>query len=102
MAHLRTQADLLGNGDRVGETPDLAMDGRMAGRVGESQVTPHTGHVDQVFGGQRRRRVAQGRPVRLGGTAPAETGVDLEVDTGGPTGKPGGRGDLCQRPGSRR
>ena len=74
----------------------LRLDRRVRGLVGARQVRPDAGDLQLAgaLGGQRR--VDQRRPVGGERAAPAQPGVELELDAGSPAGPPGRLADLAQ------
>src|SRR3954453_8681539 len=93
MAHLGLEAQRVGDLERVYERPLLGVVGRVVRLVAARAVGPDAGDLDRArllcVGG----RLDERRPLSLGGAAPAETRVALEVDPGTHADGPAGSGD---------
>src|SRR3954471_1004898 len=93
MAHLGLETQRVGDLERVYERPLLGLVGRVVRLVAAREVGPDAGDLDRArllcVGG----RLDERGPLSLGGAAPTETGVALEVDPGTHADGPAGSGD---------
>ena len=93
MPHLRLDADRVDDLQGVHERLLLGVVGGVVRLVAAREVRPDAGHPQGTDLLGVGRRLHERGPLVRGGTATAEPGVDLELDTGPHAQRAGGRGD---------